>query len=160
MGRRKKYIVKKGNHRSTIGWRPFFRSTFKFTFYLGDTHMYRDKYDHINKLYGFSDGCLNHHKNSIRIGYVNKGGVTELYLYQYVFGVRNEVFLSEVSTKAAYDVKIICHKTSYTVLLDGLHVARVPRRLMSPNSYKHILYPYYGGNPVAPHELEHIIRKR
>ena len=64
-------VIRKGWHRSMFAWKPFFKNGKVFTFTFNDTARYQLLPPHeldINKLVGFADGCLNHHKNSFRIG--------------------------------------------------------------------------------------------
>lgn len=150
----KGFTIKKGRHRSTFSWKPFFSSGKIFLFIFNDSAKYVLPEPHqlaINKLIGFSDGCLNHHKNSFRIGwrYLVETNEIEILSYTYVDGEMSFKPLTRVSLYTQTSVAVSCEDGHYRVLVDNYKVHYIPRSKKIKWKYKHLLYPYFGGQKVA-----------
>lgn len=154
------YKIKRGKHRSTIGWRPFWRDTLSFKFILGETHHFWESTNQVNKIFGFSDGTLFHHKNSIRIGYTNDGGgYATLYAYVYIDGGRAVKKLRTIGLYQTYNIDIKVNRCSYDIYIDGTHAETMMRSNRRVHCYKHLLFPYFGGKVPAPRDLTYTIWK-
>lgn len=149
-------------HRSTIKWSPFFKKTRKFEFFFPGTSRYifntSDVFA-INKLIGFSDGTLNHHKNSFRIGwnYEVAHDNIAVYAYTYVDGERVSKRLGRVPIDFENTLEVSCLKGEYLVNFNNtLH--RMKRSEKIRCNYKHMLWPYFGGQRTAPHTMGFYLR--
>ena len=151
-------IIKKGKHRSTIAWRPFFGKGKVFHFAFNESARYGLPNPHeldVNKIIGFADGCLNHHKNSFRLGwrYNLAQDTIEILAYTYVDGVRDIQRLDTIGIFDAVKCEVTCQDTIYRVVINDHKVHYVRRSHNIKWGYKHLLYPYFGGKMTAPHSI-------
>lgn len=154
----KEYLIKKGRHRSTFCWRPTTQNNFTFYFSFDDTAKYiLEKYNQpaINKLVGFSDGTIFHHKNSFRIGwnYNIQTDCIDIYSYIYKDSVRSEFHIGSVNINAKYEIKVRCTNESYIVKFNR-NLYSFERSQEIKWGYKNILWPYFGGIRKAPHNIK------
>jgi hypothetical protein len=153
--------IPKGRHRSRISWQPFFKRKKIFTFVFDSSARYDvgKNQDALNKLVGFSDGCFNHHKNSFRLAwrYNKEKDCVEIHSYIYVDGERHTSFISDVPLFSSQSIEVECRKDIYRVVLNNFYVFYYNRFSRSVYSYKHMLWPYFGGQAVAPHRVSILI---
>lgn len=155
---RKVYLIRKGFHRSMLWWKPLFKPTLSFSFVLDHTCMYVSKDERnqeaVNKLYGFSDGTFNHHKNSFRIGwnYDPQKDRFRIFAYSYIDRERKIAFLGYAKRDQKNSVNIKCMKGKYQVVFNN-KIKYLKRSEFLFSNYKHLLYPYFGGVEVAPHHM-------
>lgn len=153
----KEYLIKQGEHYSDHGFKLYlgkkdFNITVQFTescrYNLGDV----DQLD-INKLFGVSFG--DHQKNSIRIGWAYNvfTDKIDLFYYTYENGLRKynkvgECFINEILT-----IKLnlnFSNKTFSVTIQDITTVVSYKYPFLKMGYY---LYPYFGGNEPAPHDV-------
>jgi hypothetical protein len=105
----------------------------------------------INKLYGMSD-CNSHHQvNSARFGWRWYKGKLEILGYTYKESVRSYALVDAVSLNAWHEYEIIFEANEYIFTLNGKTV-KLPRSCSGKGSgYK--LFPYFGGDEPAPHDV-------
>jgi len=109
----------------------------------------------VNKLFGFSTGY--HHKNSARFGWnsVAKDSVA-IYSYCYVDGVRKINFITNIKINSEYKMSIVDRRFYYffSVIDSNGNVFRdnVSKNNISGVGYS--LWPYFGGDEKAPHDIE------
>lgn len=114
----------------------------------------------INKLYGFSEGL--HHYNSARFGWRANTITKEIELLAYVYcdGKRiNEwnqpIFIRSVKCDQLIETEIKIFKEYYQFIVKtqyGESECKVKRgKRCLPIGYE--LYPYFGGNRTAPHDM-------
>ena len=105
----------------------------------------------INKLYGFSDGG-DHHLNSARIGWGWSNNALRLYAYAYTSGVREFVEITTVPLGAIINCSVGVSANKYLFTVNG-----IKQELVRTNNSEVVtgyqLYPYFGGDEVAPHEI-------
>lgn len=131
-----------------------------------DNHVI-DVNKHINKLIGFSFG-LNHHKNSIRIGWnqSNDIGKFNLYAYMYINGERNITSLGAIDLRDTnrFTFKLSLHKGIYTVVFKDRfnfgYTTYITSGLKNKSYISLGLNPYYGGESVSPCKLNIRIKKQ
>lgn len=109
-----------------------------------------NQYD-INKLFGFSDGD-NHHKNSARIGWGWNKNVLRLYAYVYSDSLRLMKEISPVAIGREIWCSILVSRGEYLFTVDETRVA-LHRAVETPAAAGYWLYPYFGGDEVAPHNI-------
>ena len=112
-----------------------------------------DKYD-INKLIGFSRGL--HHKESARFGwrYSSKDDCIELFAYCYVSGNRTYKKICNIELNREAILEIAKNKNYYTFrVFQGIstYVFTIDSESKFPFGYR--LWPYFGGNRKAPHDM-------
>jgi hypothetical protein len=106
----------------------------------------------INKLRGRSDCSTHHHENSARVGWRWTGNAVELSAYVYVAGTRRSAVLGEVGIGAWHDLALDFTPTGYRFELDGRELT-MPRGCSASGLLKYELWPYFGGDEVAPHDI-------
>ena len=109
-----------------------------------------NQYD-INKLYGFSDGG-DHHLNSARIGWGWSNNRLRLYAYAYASGERKFSEITTVPLGAIINCSIGVSANKYIFTVNGIQRVLI-RTTSSEVVTGYQLYPYFGGDEVAPHEV-------
>jgi len=138
-------------------------SELKFTVKFDSSAIYEstdpvDQYD-INKLYGFSEYLPDNHINSARIGWNWRDGQLWLYPYTYVNGVTpiDPAPLATVPLNTEIECSIKLAPNQYVFTVNDNSVS-VPRAGIDTVITASQLYPYFGGNEVAPHEIHLYIK--
>ncbi len=109
----------------------------------------------IHKLYGFSDNNTQHHDNSARIGWRWYNNELQLLGYIYNNTVRSDLFIKAVVIGSEINCSIKINGNKYIFMVDGTSI-EMPRTSTIPSGYK--LYPYFGGDEVAPHTIKILIK--
>lgn len=106
----------------------------------------------INKLFGIGY-FPHHHKNSVRFGWrwVDNLGFVELIAYWYKNGNRynRHICYVSISTKVKCELKVEENHAAFIV--DGIGYVIIP---FERKNISYLLHPYFGGNKVAPHDIE------
>lgn len=113
-----------------------------------------DQYD-VNKLFGFSSG--NHKTNSARFGWNWDGRHLHIYSYCYINKKRDISYICSVKLETEYKFIIIDRKTDYLFTIINLEnnsvYQKTIKKLPTPlPGYQ--LWPYFGGNCKAPHDIK------
>ena len=113
-----------------------------------------DQFD-VNKLFGFSIG-FNHHQESIRFGWRSFGQEIELSAYAYISGKRTIETICTVPLNTQVDLFLAVESSNYrwTVFTRNslYRETKIPKG--EPFSVGYSLWPYFGGNQSAPHDME------
>jgi hypothetical protein len=112
----------------------------------------------INKLYGFSDCGTLHHENSARVGWLWNGKMIELYAYCYVDSVRKSTLLGTTSIGAPAELTISVQNNQYLFTYKGT-TTPMPRHCTGSSIQGYRLYPYFGGDETAPHDVQVFIKE-
>jgi len=110
-----------------------------------------NQYD-INKLYGFSDNGADHHQFSARFGWAWHDGALQLYGYVYNDGKRESRRLGAVPIGAEVMCTLAVTPAHY-VFSYGDVTQKLPRTSTTPHAQGYLLFPYFGGDEVAPHSI-------
>lgn len=159
----KEYTIKQGKHRSGLKFRPvLFKRRLNAVFEFTDSCLYEfgdiNQKD-INKLVGFSFGY--HHRNSVRLGWraVDMEKI-ELLAYVYRRGHRiqeweEHLYLGMVKPKERIYLTLEVTRKQYkfSILGDRISKQTAMRRPLILNPFGYMLYPYFGGNYTAPHDV-------
>lgn len=135
----KKYLIKKGKHYSfRFPFLVWNKKRMEVKFRFDDSAVYQidsKNQSDWNKIFGFSRGF--HHRNSIRLAWRwnQKISKVEIAEYRYTDGIRS------------YSKPILAINPNET------HTLEIS--IGNPSSFKlgYILYPYFGGNIVTPHDI-------
>lgn len=148
------HTIKKGEHTSTNRCiRLVGSGQIRLNFFVDQSWLYDEKAPGFqsgwNKLIGIADG-FNQHKNSVRIGWRCIENKIYLCSYCYVNGERiiSDMFEAPMGWNSG---SVSITDNNYRVLINNT-VLNVERTAKSP--FKIMLYPYFGGNSTAPHEME------
>ena len=106
----------------------------------------------INKLYGFADNNSTHQMFSARFGWGWSNNALRLYGYVYNDGIRISKELGTVAIGAENTCSIKVNPKSYVFSLNG-KVDSLPRTSTTVKATGYKLYPYFGGNETAPHNI-------
>lgn len=160
----KKYKIKKGKHYSGFRICPTYNKTIsKYEVIFTESCLYdlhnEDQYD-INKLFGLS--YMHHHIDSARFGWRADGDKIELSLYCYRDGERHMKEICHLDTGKTYTLAIKNIGNYYEFLVSSdtssfMAYAKVTKPITVTLGYK--LWPYFGGNEPAPHDMEIMMKK-
>lgn len=154
----REYIIAQGTHDSN---HPIFFPTKKtvLTFRaLFDSSAIYKTVDSLNqtdtnKLYGLSDCGDLHDTNSARFGWRWVNDQLEIMAYWYVDSIRPEpIRVATVALNTVNSYSIAFNSDNYIFTVNDTNVVQVSKTC-DYNSYRYYLYPYFGGNENAPHEV-------
>ena len=108
--------------------------------------------DDINKLYGFSDCNTHHLTNSARIGW--RWSKDSLRLFGFVHNDGNMLWQEITSAPIGSKIRcsITCLADTYSFVVNG-KTTSLPRHC-SGKYTRYKLFPYFGGDEVAPHDIK------
>lgn len=154
------FLIKSGSHDvSGVKIKIFNGTKFEFKAMFNESAKYSlndiDQLD-TNKLYGTSDCGNRHQENSIRIGWRwNKSkSMVEIMGYSHVHGQFQYQYIgdAQINRSFNYIIELSTDKTRYELTFNNKKISM--ERGCTDNSmsgYK--LYPYFGGNNPAPHDI-------
>jgi hypothetical protein len=112
----------------------------------------------INKLFGFSDNNELHHEYSARFGWRWSDNALRLFAYVYNDGKMSFKELGTVAIDKENDCSISASGDEYIFSLNG-NATVMPRMSTTPEAEGYMLYPYFGGDEPAPHNISIWIEK-
>lgn len=151
------YVIPKGAHYANGNdFREVETVALKFTVRFDSSAIYKtadpqNQWD-INKLYGFSDNGAAHHLFSARMGWRWSEGALRLFAYIYNNGTRQEKEIAAVPIGKDVFCSIAVTKGAYVFTVDE-RSETMPRLSTTPLAKGYRLYPYFGGDETAPHEV-------
>lgn len=116
-----------------------------------------NQYD-INKLFGFSDNNTFHHDFSARFGWRWSNDSLRLFAYIYNNSIRDSKELGTVPIGVEQSCSIKVTKEAYLFTLNG-KTEVMPRKSTTPKAEGYKLYPYFGGDELAPHAISIYIKQ-
>lgn len=156
------YTIKKGSQSSRHRISFFTKKELKFSARFNQTAVYctSDSVNQqdINKLYGFSDCSSGHHYNSARFGWRWYQGQLQIFAYTYAGGRRTFRYMTHVNLNEEYEYCIRIERTQYVFSVNGIRET-LPRAC-SVGGIKYYLFPYFGGNEIAPRKIRIKIREK
>lgn len=158
-----KYVIPKGAHFATANpYKAVECAGMKFTVRFDSSCIYQTKSPQnqgdINKLYGFADNEARHHQFSARIGWRWSDGALRLFGYVYNNGVRASKELAIVPIGKVVQCALKVEGASYLFSVDE-KTETLPRQSKTALAKGYQLYPYFGGDEAAPHEVRIWIRE-
>ncbi len=156
------YTIKQGSHSSTtFSIRRASYTAMRFEVTFDSTAVYEtvkpNNQADINKLYGMSDGNSHHHTNSARFGWRWYNNRLEVLAYTYVNKERKFELIDTVALNKPYVYELRLEDNKYVFLLNEKRV-EMPRAFTGKGEGL-LLYPYFGGDEVAPHDIKIVIRE-
>lgn len=152
-----KYTIQKGNqYCDGNSYKAIETTEMKFVVKFDSTAVYEtqsgeNQYD-INKLYGFSDNNADHHQYSARFGWRWSGGALRLFAYIYNNGVVTSKELTTATIGAEINCSIKVTPTNYLFTVKDI-TTQLPRMATTEEAKGYQLYPYFGGDEAAPHQI-------
>jgi hypothetical protein len=149
------YKIKSGRHRSNTAYCTTKRDHISFEAIFDESAQYitddpDNQYD-VNKLYGLSDCGSSHTKNSIRFGWRWLNDSLEILWYKREDGNFSFGNITTIDLNTSYYYTITFTDDSYILNVNGIEV-EVDRKC-SGTFKKYYLYPYFGGDEKAPHNI-------
>ena len=114
-----------------------------------------NQYD-INKLYGFTEG-QDPHVNSARIGWAFNDGKLRLYAYAYNNQQRLSQEIGTVNIGETINCAIKLDSLNYIFNVNEKQV-KLSRAQAGVTAQGYRLFPYFGGDEVAPHPIRIMIK--
>lgn len=157
-----RYTINKGKHYATYKAEMLQADfmTFQATFdesaeYVSSSE--ENQHD-INKLFGFADCNAHHHDNSARFGWRWLNGQIDILAYCYVDGERvvEEIGQTMPNTTNNYEIRLT--DAHYIFTLDDKTIEIDRSKPCDIGAY-YLLYPYFGGDDTAPHDISIYIRR-
>ena len=108
--------------------------------------------DDINKLFGFSDNNANHQQYSARFGWRWSKNALRLFGYTYNNGVRSSKELGSVEIGTENSCLLKVSGNSYIFTVNGISQT-MARESSTAKAEGYKLFPYFGGDEVAPHTI-------
>ena len=106
----------------------------------------------INKLFGFSDNNSEHHKFSARFGWRWSDHALRLFAYVYNEAEMVSKEITTVDIGKEINCSILVKGTRYVFSTNGISL-EMPRMATTEKGKGYQLYPYFGGDESAPHEI-------
>jgi len=151
-----KFVIKKGAHYSTQRVRLVGGDELKFGVLFDESAVYRTQdpqnQGDINKLYGFSDCASHHQTNSARFGWRWLNARLEILAYTYVDSQRQSKLLGVAQIGQTFEAGLRTEGQSYVFTFNGVETV-MPRGCDGKGNPKYQLWPYFGGDETAPHEI-------
>ena len=128
----------------------------KFVVKFDSTAVYKtslpeNQYD-INKLFGFSDNNTDHHQYSARFGWRWSDNALRLFVYIYNAGAVTSKEVTPVAIGAEIHCSIKVSPKHYVFTVNEVTM-QMPRLATTEKARGYQLYPYFGGDEVAPHQI-------
>ena len=152
-----KYLIKKGNQyceNNAVTACQY--AELKFAVRFDSTAIYQtvlvnNQLD-INKLYGFSDNNALHHAFSARFGWRWSNNALRLFGYVYNDSIRSSAEIGAIKIGTEYNCSIKVNASTYTFTADGKSIV-LPRTSTTLKASGYKLFPYFGGDENAPHDI-------
>lgn len=164
------YLIEAGKHESKIvngmsldKVRTLKSNRLVFTARFDETARYdlvtQDQHD-INKLMGFAEANSLHQENSARLGwrYSVENDNVEIFSYIYRDGQRSFNKISEVDLNETIEYQINLFEDEYEFVVNGFSF-REHRDIDQQVGVYYRLFPYFGGDEVAPHDINIYIKE-
>ena len=158
-----RYLIPKGGHYANGNdYKTVDLTEQRFTVRFDSSCIYQtidpsNQWD-INKLYGFADNNALHQEFSARFGWRWSEGALRLFAYTYNNGQRDSRELAVVPIGQDVHCAIKVSGKDYLFTVGEIQVA-MPRLSTTPTAKGYRLYPYFGGDEVAPHDVQIWIRE-
>lgn len=157
-----KYTIKQGEHKSVFSM-DLCSNVLEYDVMFDESAMYDlksvDQYD-INKLFGFNSCNSLHHSNSARFGWTYvTGDSIEIYAYIYENSIRyfQKIYTVKIDDWNSY--KLTDNYFAYVFEVNSFTYIYTKTQDCTTN-YHYKLYPYFGGNQVAPHDITIYFREK
>ena len=157
----REYRIKKGNHRSTYQIRRDCDSILKYQVIFDNSAIYTTSdpgnQADVNKLFGCSDCGNGHMQNSIRVGWRWYNDSLELLWFKHELGQFSFDKIKSIELDQIIECQILLSEYEYQICIDG--ECRTTSRICN-GVYKHYrLFPYFGGDEAAPHDIKILLKE-
>lgn len=152
-----KYTIPKGEQYCDIStYRPTNYQQLSFVVKFDSSAIYKtispSNQTDINKLLGFSDSKAQHHQYSARFGWRWSNNALRLFGYIYNNSIMSFKELGTIAIGTENNCSIKVNKDTYVFTLNGAETT-MPRASTTATAEGYKLYPYFGGDELAPHTI-------
>lgn len=156
------YHIKQGGQSAeNTGYKSVTSNEMKFAVRFNNTAIYSvsdpGNQTDVNKLYGFSDNHSAHHQFSARFGWRYLNNQLTLHAYVYNNEQRSEQLITAIDIGKEYVCSIQAVGNQYVFQVAGKTV-KMPRLATTPNVDGYQLFPFFGGDEKAPHDIHIFIK--
>lgn len=157
------FTIPKGEHARSFPLEMLQTDALEFEAVFDHSAMYTTKTPEnqwdTNKLLGFADCNNHHHTNSARFGWRWLEGELEISAYCYVEGERviEKIAVVDLNTTHHYSLQIT--ENHYLFKVDDLPGVSIQRKVDCDVGTYYMLFPYFGGDEVAPHDINIKIKR-
>lgn len=148
------FTISKGSH-YTFHANKVIGNSLKYDILFSESCIYdlgnSNQYD-INKLFGFNACNSLHHENSARFGWLYMDGQIEIYAYVYENSARYSEQIASVNINEWNTFELTNTGGSYVFKVNGI-LFIYDKENPCVSKYNYQLYPYFGGDEVAPHDI-------
>lgn len=158
----KTYVIKKGDNYCSPNPLVFItKNQIRFNAVFDSSCIYStvdpNNQADINKLYGFSDCNSQHLINSARIGWRWYNNTLQLLAFVHKDGViQPDLLITTLPVGTVANCRITCKPSVYEFEVNGI-IVQAPRGC-SGSYTRYRLYPYFGGDETAPHDVKILIQ--
>ena len=151
----KPYKIKKGKHRSGYRFKSDNRDYIEFQVIFDESAIYETKsiinQADINKLYGVSDCGRHHMEYSIRFGWRYFSNQLQILWFKHEAGEFSYEVIKSININQVYTLSLDITEDHYILCVDN--VCTLTDRTCMKNYKRYYLYPYFGGDETAPHDI-------
>ncbi len=156
------YRIEAGKHQSTTKIMALQTKGIHFQARFNESAIYtteiaENQYD-INKLLGFSDCNSHHHENSARFGWRWADDELQIFAYVYSDGERIMEYLGSVPLNETVEYQLLISDDFYAFSINGGEPRLIKRANNCNAGFYYMLFPYFGGNEKAPHDIDISVR--
>ena len=150
------YDIKQDKHRSVFRIKTTRSKKIEFSCIFDQSAVYKTKDPNnqadINKLYGLSDCGTNHMESSIRFGWRWYDDSLEIHWFKHSDNKFSFGKICNVTLGLPFKCSLKIKEDKYVMNVDGneVEIIRAPCGL---NYHRYYLYPYFGGDETAPHDI-------
>jgi len=152
------YTIPAGEHSSGSFINHPNNSKISFQFILDESAYYEteipENQHDVNKIYGMSDFGVRHQKYSIRLGWRYINSELQLCWLRHEQGTHSSGTIKTIEPDIIYNATIDIKTFYYVIVIDN--DTTLVRRRPEGNwglVRRYYLYPYFGGNEYAPHDI-------
>jgi len=149
------YKIYKGHHRSSFSYKTTKSNLINFDVIFDKSAIYKVKNSNnqadINKLYGVSDCGRQHMEYSIRFGWRYYQNRLQLLWFKHEAGIFSFGLIKNIKINKSYNCTIKITDNNYILCVDN--TCESITRICSKNYMRYVLYPYFGGDEKAPHDI-------
>ena len=151
------YTIRQGQHHADQNsYQQVNYDELKFVVRFDSTAIYQtakaSNQEDIDKLYGFSDNNSQHQQFSARFGWNWVQSALRLYAYTYNNGERTSQEITTLHIGNEYNCSIKVMNQNYIFSVNSTTIA-MPRSSITAKGDGYKLYPYFGGDETAPHDI-------
>lgn len=151
------FRIEQGSHGKFGRVQSLISSELNFKVIFDETAIYtagsEENQHDIHKLLGFSDCNSMHHDNSARFGWRWVEDKLEIHAYCYASGVRSSEYIGDVNLNEENNYRLTLEDEHYVFKLNDLPEVKMQRNKPCDRGFYYMLWPYFGGDEVAPHDV-------